>query len=470
MDMTAPFLSGPSRLMLVLVAVVGIGSGGCARSPATNPGIALGDAFARAAEEVRPSVVYLEALRAPSGPGENGGPATGSGFVVRPGGIVLTNNHVVDGAQAVSARLFDGRVVPVKILGKDPGTDLAVLQLPVQDLKPVRFGDAARVRVGDLVLAIGNPLGGDLNFTVTAGIVSALGRRLDLPGQSPFSIQDYIQVDAALNPGSSGGPVVNADGAVIGVAGAIESGTGFSVGYGFAIPVDLAQAVIEQLVRFGRIRRMAVGAIIEEATVGDARWAGLSQKTGMTVQQVFPGSPAENAKLVPGDILLSVNGVAIASLGAFQTQLAFRTPGDTVALVVARAAGRRDSVRLPLIAIESGDTAAPAPSPKLPSDVVDQRLGLAVEQAPAALLRQWSLEAREVLLVTGVRPGGPAWGVVLGPGRETSTSLLIRVNDTAVPTVAALRGVLGSVRGGEAITLELLNPTGPRLKRIVAGE
>jgi serine protease Do len=467
--MPAIFELPPSRLLALTLS---LGAVGCSTktTAAPDPAAALGEAFAHTVARVRPSVVYIEALRAPGGPGESG-EATGSGFVARSGGIVLTNNHVVDHAQAIAVRLFDGRVVPAKIRGQDRATDLAVLELPVRDLRPLPFGDASRVQVGDLVLAIGNPLGGDLSFTVTAGIVSALGRQLlDLPAQTQFSIQDYTQIDAALNPGSSGGPVVNGAGEVIGVAGAIESSTGFSVGYGFAIPGDLAQAVLEHLLRFGRVHRAVIGAVIEEASVGDARWAGLPARTGVSVQQILPNSPADLAKLVPGDVLLSVDGISVSTVGGFQKLLAYRPPGDTVAIVVARVAGRRDTLHIPVTSLEAGDSIAPPPVPKVSSEPADARLGLAVEAAPAALLTQWRVESKEALLITGARPGGPSWGVVLRPGRDTPPSLLIKVNGVPVTTTEALRAELSKVRAGDAVTLEIFNPvTGPRIRRVVAG-
>ena len=182
-----------------------------------------------------------------------GGMASGSGFVVSKDGYILTNNHVVDGASEVRVRLLDRREFKAKVIGRDPNTDVAVIKIDATGLTPAPLGDSDASRVGEWVLAVGNPLGENLTFTVTQGIISAKGRALGLPGQTQQTIQDFIQTDAAINPGNSGGPLVNTRGEVIGINSAIESPTGYNAGYGFAVPINLARAVMGQIVKTGRV-------------------------------------------------------------------------------------------------------------------------------------------------------------------------------------------------------------------------
>ena len=187
---------------------------------------------------------------------------SGSGFVVSSDGYILTNNHVVEGAEQVTVRLLDRREFKAKVIGTDPNTDVAVLKIDAKGLPPVALGNSDDARVGEWVLAIGNPLGEGLTFTVTSGIVSAKGRALNgLPGRGQGSIQDFIQTDAAINPGNSGGPLVSVRGEVIGINSAIASETGFYSGYGFAIPINLARTVMNQLIETGSVHRAALGRL-----------------------------------------------------------------------------------------------------------------------------------------------------------------------------------------------------------------
>jgi len=194
--------------------------------------------------------------QAPRAP-RRGGMASGSGFIVSTDGYILTNNHVVDGAAEVRVRLLDRREFKAKVIGRDPNTDVAVIKIDASNLTAAPLGDSDASRVGEWVLAVGNPLGENLTFTVTQGIISAKGRALGLPGQTQQSIQDFIQTDAAINPGNSGGPLVNVRGEVIGINSAIESPTGYNAGYGFAVPISLARAVMDQIIKNGHVERGA---------------------------------------------------------------------------------------------------------------------------------------------------------------------------------------------------------------------
>ena len=289
-------------------------------SPAVAKLEDLSDAFATVAARIKPSVVYITAkeeaqpvaqhgTRTASRPGtahrsrpaaardarhaarlrrrrparatmhaprpRGGGIASGSGFIVSQDGYILTNNHVVDGASDVRVRLLDRREFKAKVIGRDPNTDVAVIKIDATGLTAAPLGDSEASRVGEWVLAVGNPLGENLTFTVTQGIISAKGRALQLPGQSQQTIQDFIQTDAAINPGNSGGPLVNVNGNVIGINSAIESPTGYNAGYGFAVPINLARSVMNEIIKTGHVDRVALGVTVRDASPDDAAYAGL---------------------------------------------------------------------------------------------------------------------------------------------------------------------------------------------------
>src|ERR1041384_5981046 len=255
--------------------------------PAPRAAGALGARFVAGAEEANPAVVFIrseirqraDARRLPPGfddlfPQFRNRPqieeGSGSGFIVSPDGYVLTNNHVVAGATKVTVRLYDRREFTARVIGTDPSTDIAVIKIDAGGLPTVSFGNSDSTRIGEWVLAIGNPLGEDFAFTVTAGIGSAKGRLLRGLQQSAYSIQDFIQTDAAINPGNSGGPLVNVRGDVIGINAAIASETGYFSGYGFAIPINLVRTVMAQLVSKGHVDRAVLGIRINEASQEEA--------------------------------------------------------------------------------------------------------------------------------------------------------------------------------------------------------
>src|SRR3954462_3006731 len=331
----------------------------------------LSESFASVAEHVKPSVVYIKSGRknqtAQNAPRMQVPPgferffrnlppmqqpefqeSSGSGFLVSKDGYILPTHHVVDESNQVTVRLLDRREFKAKVVGTDPNTDLAVLKIDAPNLTPAPLGSRNDARVGEWVLAVGNPLGDNLTFTVTSGIISAKGRSLALPGQSDRSIQDFIQTDAAINPGNSGCPLVSGKGEVIGVNSAIASQTGFYSGYGFAIPIDLARKVMDQIISEGRVHRAALGILVRDASVNDAAYVGLPDIRGVLVQDFSEDSPASKSGLQPGDIIISVDGKPVEYVGQLQQQVGFRKPGEKVKVEVARKGGVRKTYEVSL--------------------------------------------------------------------------------------------------------------------------
>jgi serine protease DegQ len=246
----------------------------------------------------------------PNGPRERVQQSLGSGVVVDAAkGYVLTNNHVVEGADDVSVTVADGRTVKAKVLGTDPDSDLAVIQIPAEKLTALPIADSSKLRVGDFVVAVGEPFG--LGQTVTSGIVSALGRM----GLGGSGVQNFIQTDASINPGNSGGPLVNLRGELVGINSMIFSPSGGNVGIGFAIPSNLALDVMRQLIQFGEVKRGALGVDTQDVTPELAHMLGLGEDVtrGAVITRVRAGSPAEAAGLKPGDVIVSLGGKAVAS-------------------------------------------------------------------------------------------------------------------------------------------------------------
>ena len=309
--------------------------------PTADPGLAAGadtdalDAYSRTvvavAERVGPAVVSLATTReAPERLKRRGMPAmrgAGSGVVIAPDGFILTNSHVVRGAEQIQAGFADGKTVPAQVIGTDPHADLAVLRVPDGSLPAAELGDSGRLRVGQLVVALGNPLG--FQATVTAGVISALGRTLR--AENGRLIDNVIQTDAPLNPGNSGGPLVDSRGAVIGINTAVIAG---SQGLCFAIPVNTAAWVAAQLMRDGRVRRAYLGLAAQTITL-DRRAAvhyHLEPPTAVRITEVHADTAAGRAGLRPGDVIVRAGDRAVRTLDDLLLALGHHTPGAPIAI------------------------------------------------------------------------------------------------------------------------------------------
>src|SRR5213594_2652100 len=450
--------------------------------PQAKAAVDLGEEFANVADHVKPAVVYIKSERrermsnrrlppgfedffqVPRRPQIEQG--SGSGFIVSQDGYILTNNHVVQGADRVTVRLFDNREFTARTIGTDPNTDVAVIKIQASGLPTVRMGDADSTKIGNWVLAIGNPLGEAFTFTVTAGIVSAKGRVLGL-NSSRYAIQDFIQTDAAINPGNSGGPLVNVRGEVIGINSAIASETGFYAGYGFAIPMNLARTVMDQLVKSGHVERAVMGIGIVDADENDAAAVGLKQITGVVVKSYTDdNSPAKKAGIQLGDVIVALDGESIDNTPQLQQKVAFKKPGDAVEITVLRQGGERRTVTVRLARAPSeADSEVAAASSKAKGEAAsskEEMLGISVEPLTQDDARDPRLrpvvQRGGGLIVTDVSPDGPAYQRLLAAD-DGGPDIIVAVNGAPTRTRAALREALRKVKPSEVVTLQVLRRT-----------
>ena len=273
----------------------------------------------------------------PFGPRSEGPQArvgTGSGVIISKDGYILTNNHVVDGATDLEVLLHDNRTFKAKVVGTDPTTDLAVIQIKADDLPALEFADSDRAKVGEWVLAVGNPLG--LNSTVTAGIISAKARNINILRDEQYAVESFLQTDAAINPGNSGGALVNLQGKVLGINSAIASPTGVYAGYGFAIPSNLALKVADDLIQYGVVQRGVLGVMIRTVTADLAREKDLSIVQGAYVDSLMENSAAGKGGIKKGDVIIRVGDNDIHTSSELQEVIARHRPGDVVQVTVNR--------------------------------------------------------------------------------------------------------------------------------------
>lgn len=374
----------------------------------------------------------------------------GSGVVVSQDGYILTNHHVIDGAEQIKVDLNDGRTLDAKLVGSDKPSDLAVLKIEASSLPVLQLGNSDNVRVGDVVLAVGNPLG--VGQTVTMGIISAKGRQT---GLSNGSFEDFLQTDAPINRGNSGGALVNTNGELVGINSQILSGTGGSIGIGFAIPSNMARSVLDQLIKTGKVRRGQLGIIVQKVSTDMAASLGLKEARGVIVSQVQPGSAAERAGIKQGDVITSLNGNAVSEPNTFRNQVASAMPGSDVTLTIQRQ-GREQEIHASLGEFsetkDRTDDEGGSGSGTTNSDT--GKLGIGVEPLTPEIAQQLNLRpGAQGVVVNEVDPNGPAADAGLQRG-----DVIEQVNQQPVRTASDLRTALQ--RSGTRPALLLVNRRG----------
>ena len=370
----------------------------------------------------------------------------GSGVIVSADGYIVTNHHVIDGAEEIKVELNDNRSFAAKVIGSDPPSDLAVLKIETKGLPVLPLGDSDRVRVGDIVLAVGNPLG--VGQTVTMGIISAKGRQT---GLSDGSFEDFLQTDAPINQGNSGGALVNTNGELIGINSQILSPSGGNIGLGFAVPANMAKNAMDQLIKSGKVRRGMIGVTIQPVTSDLASSLGLSDARGALVSSVQAGSPAERAGIRRGDVIVAFNGSPVTDSNSLRNQVARTQPGTDVTLTISRD-NREQQLRVSLGELPAERMTASSEGSSGESDT--GKLGIRVEPLTPALADRLNLRGgAQGLVVTDVDPVGPAADAGI---REND--VIEEVNRQPVRSVADLQSAIQ--RSGSKPSLLLINRGG----------
>ena len=452
--MTRAVLALALTLFASVGALVGYmaGGGGRVAVPRAPLGFGAPQTFADIVQRVNPAVVHVDVIATTRHNAHEGiedapeldvpGRGEGSGFVVDPKGYILTNHHMVPGPARIRVRLSDKREFTARLVGADPSTDLALLKIEAEDLPTVPLGDSDRVRVGDWVCAIGNPL--HFDHTVTVGVVSSKGRKI-----FNASFDAYIQTDAAINPGNSGGPLINMAGEAVGINAAVSSE---GQGIGFAVPINLARSILDQLRETGHVSRGYLGIQLHELEPDLQRLVGLSEPKGALVLEVLPGGAGEAAGLRRYDVITGVSGQPMQDGDQLVRTIAGIRPGSTVSLSVFR---DKETLSLPArLSERSSDeaVAAEAPSaPKPPVVPVGDAFGLVVGDPGPKVKAELPADRIGVLVkeVVGLDPGTDA----LEEG-----DVIVEVNRRPTPNLGAYRKVLASLAPDESAWLFVYRP------------
>ncbi len=361
----------------------------------------------------------------------------GSGFIISSDGYILTNNHVVGGADSISVKLADGRKFKAKVIGKDPQSDVAVIKINATGLPVLPLGNSDALQVGEWVIAIGNPFG--LTQTVTVGVVSAKGRsRLGIT-----DYEDYIQTDAAINPGNSGGPLINIHGQAIGINSAIFSRSGGYMGIGFAIPINMAKAVKDQLIKNGKVIRGWLGVVIQELDEDLAKSFGLKKTEGVLISEVAENSPAKKAGLKSGDIILKMDGHKVYDIGELRNKIALTPPGTKVTFDILRE-GKHKTVTVTIEEKPGGMSVA------MNKHEILKQLGLVVQELTPDLAQQFGYREGQGVLVAEVEPGSLAAQAGIEPGQ-----LIEEVNRIKVSTLKEFLRALSKSRQTKTVLFKI---------------
>ena len=449
---------------------------------------ALNDAYVAVSQAVTPQVVYITVtteVRPTSSRGRDFNfddpfgffqfpdrsvprQGSGSGVIVTSDGYILTNNHVVEDASkdGILVELHDGSQYNAILVGTDPTTDLAVIKVEADGLPTAAIGISERARVGQIVFAVGNPLG--LTSTVTQGIISAIGRgQLNLNrDEQGYGIEDFIQTDAAINPGNSGGGLFNLNGELIGINSAIATSTGYSQGYGFAIPIDLAVAVAKDLIEDGEVNRGYIGVMIKAVDQKLAKFHDLAPGQGVLIAGIQSKSAAEVAGLKSGDIILEVDGHTVASANQLQSLIARKRVGDKVGLKVFRYGETLDMTLVLKARPDSEDLVVQndgrgSSAPRNENGMNLSELGMEVGELDAREKR--ALDVEHGVIVQGVEAYGEAFNGGLREG-----DVVLSVNRKAVDSPEEIEEIIDGTAEGEVVLLEIQRSNG--MKSLVALE
>lgn len=360
----------------------------------------------------------------------------GSGVIINEDGYIITNNHVVENADSINVRLTNFEEYDAKIIGRDPKTDVALIKIePKANLPFVTFGNSDNLRVGDWVMAIGNPFG--FEQTVTAGIVSGKGRSL---GSGPY--ENFIQTDASINPGNSGGPLFDMDGKMVGINTAIYSRSGGNIGIGFAIPVNMAGYVIEQLKTHGKVSRGWLGVMIQHVTPELAAQFNLDRPIGALVGEVTPDSPADKAEIKAGDVIIEYKGKEVTQMSMLPAMVAQTPIGEKAKITLVRK-GEKKKVTVTIAKLKEEEEEV-----YNGSKIEKQDLGLSVQELTQELAQSLGIEGETGLLIANVEPNKPAAEAGLKRG-----DLILEVNQQPIKTLKDYKEVLKAAKKGESILL-----------------
>ncbi len=434
---------------------------------------AFNNAFIQVAEKVTPSIVQITVVSSvklnSNNPhfffqlpfGDNNQPQEqqggGSGIIISEDGYILTNNHVVEEAKEVTVKLHDKRELTATVIGTDPLTDLAVIKVDAKNLPAAYLGDSEKIKVGQWVMAIGNPL--SLASTVTAGIISATSRNINI-NSDRYAVEDYIQTDAAINPGNSGGALVDLNGAVVGINSAIAT-NGMSqtyIGYGFAIPINLAKSVANDLIANGKVSRGYIGVEINEVDAATAKAVGLGEPRGVLVQNIVEGGAASKADVKEGDIILKVDQKETNQANELQSYVASKRAGTVVKLTIFRE-GKQIERDVTLKARDGEETKTVTASNKLKKgkdvdakEMSFDNIGLSVRNLTSDEREEYKVKSG--LLITSVKNYGKAFNQGLGAG-----AVIVSVDKKEINSVSELKAIYDNKKG-DAILLKVVDGKG----------